>query len=80
MPNHNKHNPQIPQMQFFLLDMLRGFAALWVFGFHFDFSLSFQTSLPNLHAFLKLGELGVPMFFVISGYCITASARSALLL
>ena len=70
LKNHN--------MQFFLLDLLRGFAALWVFSLHYEFSESFQTLWPNLHSFTQLGDLGVPMFFVISGYCITASAKSAM--
>jgi peptidoglycan/LPS O-acetylase OafA/YrhL len=26
----------------------------------------------------KVGDLGVPMFFVISGFCITASAQGAI--
>ena len=65
-------------MKFQLLEPLRGLAAVWVLLFHYEFSDSFQTAAPGLHAFCKLGELAVPMFFVISGYCIAASARSAI--
>lgn len=65
-------------MRFFLLDPLRGLAALWVFTFHFHFTDRFQEAWPHLHTFFKQGDLGVPMFFVISGYCITASAKSSI--
>lgn len=65
-------------MRYVLLEPLRGLAALWVFCFHYHFSESFQAVCPRFHAVLKAGDLGVPMFFVLSGYCITASARSAL--
>ena len=61
-----------------ILEPMRGIAALWVFAFHYHFSESFQGAFPRLHQLLKVGDLGVPMFFVISGYCITASARSSI--
>ncbi len=65
-------------MKFQLLEPLRGLAAVWVLLFHYEFSHSFQTAAPGLHAFCKLGELAVPMFFVISGYCIAAAARNSI--
>ena len=65
-------------MKFRLLEPLRGLAAVWVLLFHYEFSHSFQTVAPGLHAFCKLGELAVPMFFVISGYCIAAAARNSI--
>ena len=65
-------------MKFRLLEPLRGLAAVWVLLFHYEFSHSFQTAAPGLHAFCKLGELAVPMFFVISGYCIAAAARNSI--
>jgi peptidoglycan/LPS O-acetylase OafA/YrhL len=65
-------------MKFAILDPLRGLAALWVFAFHFQFSDRFQASFPLIHTIFKAGYLGVPMFFVISGYCLTASARSTI--
>lgn len=64
--------------RFFSLDPLRGIAALWVLLLHYHFSTAFQASASFLHALCKYGELGVPMFFVISGFCLTASARSAM--
>lgn len=63
------------QLKFHLLDLFRGLAALWVFAFHYSFSNSFMTHFPHVLTVAKYGYLGVPMFFVISGYCITASAR-----
>ncbi len=65
-------------MRFTLLDPLRGVAALWVFAFHLHFSESFQQNFPLLHALFRVGHLGVPMFFVISGYCMMASGRASL--
>ncbi len=65
-------------MKYFLLDFFRGFAALWVFAFHYGFSNTFIETFPALSSFLSEGDLGVPMFFVISGYCITASARNSI--
>ena len=57
-----------------LLDAWRGVAALWVVMLH--------VRLPSTPAWLLHvsagGHLGVPMFFVISGYCIAnAAMRSA---
>lgn len=65
-------------MRFALLDPLRGLAALWVFCFHLGFSEEFQRIFPGLYRILRHGELGVPMFFVISGFCITAAACKTL--
>lgn len=64
-------------MRFALLDSFRGLAAVWVLCVHYRFSDSFQTTLPLLYRLARQGEMGVAMFFVISGYCLTASARSA---
>jgi peptidoglycan/LPS O-acetylase OafA/YrhL len=60
-----------------LLDPMRGIAAFWVFAFHYGFSLEFQENLRPLYLIARRGELGVAMFFVISGYCITASTLSS---
>ncbi len=57
------------------LDWIRGLAALWVFAFHYGFSQSFQESFPGLFAFFRLGDLGVPIFFVISGYCMAVAVE-----
>lgn len=54
-----------------LLDAWRGVAALWVVLLH-----SRGAGLPaTLDHFSLLGLLGVPMFFVISGYCIASAAQ-----
>jgi peptidoglycan/LPS O-acetylase OafA/YrhL len=59
-----------------LLELSRGLAALWVFFFHVK-SL-FENSSPVIYDLSAYGSLGVPMFFVISGYVITYSAESSL--
>ena len=52
-----------------LLDIARGAAALLVFLFHIRDAL--VEPLPVLAAMVSFGSLGVPMFFVISGYLMT---------
>jgi peptidoglycan/LPS O-acetylase OafA/YrhL len=61
-----------------LLDPLRGIAALWVFAFHYGFSASMRETAPWAVKLFGVGNLGVPMFFVISGYCMIASVRLAI--
>jgi peptidoglycan/LPS O-acetylase OafA/YrhL len=51
---------------------MRGLAALWVFLFHVKDL--FTVSSPLLSSLAAHGHLGVPMFFVISGYVIACSA------
>ncbi|WPU91652.1 acyltransferase [Mucilaginibacter sabulilitoris] len=65
--NPQKHNP--------VIDMLRFFAAFMVFVFHLN---TFVPPAANWYrSVVKYGWLGVPVFFVISGYCILLSADSA---
>lgn len=57
------------------IDGLRGVAAVMVFGFHLNEKV-FSDASPLLdywRATWKQGHLGVPLFFVISGVCITLS-------
>jgi peptidoglycan/LPS O-acetylase OafA/YrhL len=61
---------------YIILDIARGWAALGVFLFHFHDSL--RQSLPFLAQLTKYGSLGVQLFFVISGYVITAAAEGVL--
>lgn len=65
-------------MKYFTLDLFRGFAALWVFAFHYNFSSHFRDLFPGLINLFSIGYLGVPIFFVISGYCITCAARKSI--
>lgn len=58
-----------------LLDLARGLACLWVFFFHVG--NLFDDSSPTIAYIASFGHLGVPMFFVISGYVITHSAESS---
>lgn len=60
----------------YILDIARGIAALWVFLFHTK-ELFVQSS-HLIYSIAEYGSLGVPMFFVISGYVITFSAESTL--
>jgi len=58
------------------IELARGLAALWVFMFHIQGSI--EAASPLLGALAAYGHLGVPMFFVISGYCLYASASGSL--
>jgi peptidoglycan/LPS O-acetylase OafA/YrhL len=64
-------------MKYRLLDPLRGLAALWVFLYHYHFSTALHENSSFLSKLFSAGHLGVPMFFVISGYCLAAAARNA---
>jgi peptidoglycan/LPS O-acetylase OafA/YrhL len=65
------------------LDIFRGFAALWVVMAHSCNRWLADGNSGYLHvpiyAFSIRGQLGVMVFFVISGYCITAAAYGALI-
>jgi peptidoglycan/LPS O-acetylase OafA/YrhL len=56
------------------LDIARGLAALWVFVYHMR--LGIEPGVVRRIA--DGGFLGVPLFFVISGYCMMASSRSTM--
>ena len=63
------------------LDAWRGLASLWVVMFHM--TLVIMVSYPQVHitpiyAFSLWGNLGVQVFFVISGYCIANAACKSL--
>jgi len=58
-----------------LLELARGVAALWVFFYHVK---EMFASSAFIYTLASYGDLGVPMFFVISGYVITFSAESNL--
>lgn len=57
-----------------VLDIARGVAAIAVFLFHIRDG--FQESIPGFATVFSFGHLGVPLFFVVSGYVISASAES----
>lgn len=50
-----------------LLDVLRFFAAFWVMNFHYFLGFSGELS------WYRYGNLGVPLFFIISGFVISQS-------
>src|ERR1700761_1091421 len=65
------------------LDIFRGFAALWVVMDHSCDRWLGAADPRYMHVplywFSIRGQLGVMIFFVISGYCITAAAYGALI-
>lgn len=55
------------------IDLLRFLASLFVCLFHFNEGIAYlDNDYRNL---VKLGWIGVPIFFVISGYCIQMAAK-----
>jgi peptidoglycan/LPS O-acetylase OafA/YrhL len=50
-------------------------AAVWVLAGHLGYS--HWAAPPSGYWLAAMGYLGVPLFFVISGYCLTAAARRA---
>ncbi|RZK44431.1 MAG: acyltransferase [Hymenobacter sp.] len=67
-----------PKLYLGVLDMLRGFAALSVVLYHFSmpgkqggFLVKFYS--PTLHFLFQKGNIGVEVFFVISGFIIPFS-------
>ncbi len=61
-----------------MLDAWRGIACLMIVAYHS--TISIRSIAPELAKavwpWARFGYLGVPLFFVISGYCITATADS----
>lgn len=65
-------------MRFYLIDALRGLAAMWVVLFHAYEGKHIEDLAESLPQFLTnvlfaMGEVGVPIFFVISGFVIAHS-------
>ncbi len=55
-----------------VLEIARGLAAAWVFLYHIRMGLT-----PGfVRQFAEAGFLGVPAFFVVSGYCMMASSQA----
>lgn len=68
-------------MRFHLIDALRGVAALWVVLFHAyrgGHITQLTEALPQflVHFVFELGNMGVPIFFVISGFVVAHSVTS----
>jgi peptidoglycan/LPS O-acetylase OafA/YrhL len=54
-----------------LLDAVRFFAAFWVMNFHYLFALGLSATL----SWYRFGNLGVQLFFIISGFVIIQSLQ-----
>ena len=52
------------------LDSLRGVAAMWVVLHHLNLGKFGSTEANFYTSFVEVGWLGVPIFFILSGYCI----------
>jgi peptidoglycan/LPS O-acetylase OafA/YrhL len=59
----------------YVIDVLRWFAAFCVVLFHLNSAIPYIDKWYR--NFIKYGWLGVPVFFVISGYCIIISANNS---
>ena len=66
-------NSQIIKPRNTWLDTLRGFSAIWVVLYHLNGRIPEQDNL--YYYFVRLGYVGVPIFFIISGYCIQLAAK-----
>lgn len=64
----------LPRTRLDSLTSLRWFAAFAVFGHHF---LNFATVPQPLSGLMGFGHLGVPFFFVLSGFVLTWSWRAS---
>lgn len=67
-----------PSKRLTTIDSLRGIAALAVVFYHIDIvTLANSTSIAKwMHQLFQFGYLGVPTFFVISGFVIAASTSN----
>lgn len=59
------------KIHYYGLDILRLFAAFWVMNFHYFLGLSGELS------WYRYGNLGVPLFFIISGFVISQSISTS---
>ena len=73
---HRAEPPKEPALLGVSLEIARGLAALFVFCFHIKSYIA--DASPTLGLLARYGYMGVPIFFVISGYCMAASAHQAL--
>ena len=82
--NSPEHLPSDRDRRYYLLDFWRGIACLMVIVFHASFYATRNPEVPlNGHLLAWIASqtvklfAGVPIFFVISGYCITAACDAA---
>ena len=75
----NGHRTEPPKESALLgvsLEIARGLAALFVFCFYIQAYIA--EASPTLGSRARYGYIGVPVFFVISGYCMAVSAHQVL--
>lgn len=58
---------------FYSLDLVRFIAAFWVMGYHYFRSIIGWEHVANVFQVFRYGFLGVPVFFIISGFVIAQS-------
>ena len=73
-------SPNAPEQRLQGLDVLRLMAVLGVVAFHYGFRgpngyQGAHVAVPELASWARYGFLGVPVFFIISGYVIAYSAE-----
>jgi peptidoglycan/LPS O-acetylase OafA/YrhL len=77
----DKKDTHSPPLRFTFIDGLRGVAALMVLCFHFYNQILLGGGRPQLvwplHELVRHGNLGVEIFFVLSGFVIAFSIRGA---
>lgn len=61
--------------RFQFLDAFRGFASLWIVSFHILSTTFTQSEWPLFSFFLEKGHLGTDIFFVISGFGVSAAVQ-----
>ena len=80
MPQQVKPTDKLPEGRMALVDALRGLAALWVAAYHFYNAIAERGQLSwfePLKRVLEVGNLGVMVFFVLSGFVIACSVHRA---
>ena len=60
-----------PRAYYVLLDLVRFFAAFWVMNFHYLGGLDLSSRI----AWYRYGNLGVQLFFIVSGFVIVQSLQ-----
>lgn len=72
-----RNNPLISSYRFVELDSLRGIAVIIVFLYHYTYAYNYSfKSFEETNFLFLYGELGVQLFFIISGFVIFMSLEN----